>query len=228
MTEVATQRFVDNITSITPGALRGGLHSVASIPNEEQILVGGADGAPQLYRIHRLTARKIGDNANLIRKYPEMTGRIYSVRLNKDGNQFAAASSLDNNGQVVIYSIVANATVSEKIKGIQAKAADKRSAEEKMELDTFLHEGDKLASKVDFPMTGIYALAFNPGRQDRGGGGQDGTVRLIQCIDGSIAKQFPVAPIAKESMDGGASTLAEALQTYKVKTSDKEPLPAGT
>jgi len=32
LTEVATQRFVDNITSITPGALRGGLHSVRSIP----------------------------------------------------------------------------------------------------------------------------------------------------------------------------------------------------
>src|SRR5262249_50025683 len=32
LTEVATQRFVDNITSITPGALKGGLMTVARHP----------------------------------------------------------------------------------------------------------------------------------------------------------------------------------------------------
>jgi hypothetical protein len=41
LTEVATQRFIDNITSITPGALRGGLHSVARHPSKDEILVGG-------------------------------------------------------------------------------------------------------------------------------------------------------------------------------------------
>ena len=32
LTEVATQRFIDNITSITPGALKGGLAAVAVRP----------------------------------------------------------------------------------------------------------------------------------------------------------------------------------------------------
>ena len=32
LTEVATQRFIDNISSITPGALRGGLQAVARHP----------------------------------------------------------------------------------------------------------------------------------------------------------------------------------------------------
>ena len=32
LTEVATQRFVDNITSITPGALKGGIAAVARHP----------------------------------------------------------------------------------------------------------------------------------------------------------------------------------------------------
>ncbi len=227
LTEVATQRFVDNITSITPGALRGGLHAVASFPTEEQVLMGGADGAPQLYRIHRLKARTIGDNDNLIKKYPEMTGRIYSVRFSKDGSKFAAASSLDNNGQVVVYASIPNAVVSDKIKAIQAKTADKRSAEEKIELDRFLHEGDKLLAKADYPGSGIYALAFNPDGATVAAAGQDGTIRLIKCADGTVVKQFPAAPITKDANASGASTLAAALQTYPVKLGEKDPLPAG-
>ena len=35
LTEVATQRFVDNITSITPGALKGGIHAITVHPNKE-------------------------------------------------------------------------------------------------------------------------------------------------------------------------------------------------
>ncbi|MEI6234525.1 MAG: DUF1549 domain-containing protein [Planctomycetota bacterium] len=227
LTEVATQRFVDNITSITPGALRGGLHAVASFPTEEQVLIGGADGAPQLYRVHRLTARKIGDNANLIKKYPEMTGRIYSVCFSKDGSQFAAASSLDNSGQVVVYAMLPNEKQSDKIKAILKKNDAQRSPDEKIELDTFLHEGDKQIAKSDFPGASIYALAFNPDGKSVAAAGQDGVVRFITCADGKVAKQFPVAPLAKDSMSGAASTLAAALPTYKVKTSEPEALPDG-
>ena len=44
LTEVATERFIDNITSITPGALSGGLSSVIAHPERNEIFVGGADG----------------------------------------------------------------------------------------------------------------------------------------------------------------------------------------
>ena len=48
LTEVATQRFVDNITSITPGALKGGLMAVDRHPTQAtNWLIGGADGVPQ-------------------------------------------------------------------------------------------------------------------------------------------------------------------------------------
>ena len=39
LTEVATERFVDNITSITPGALRGGIQSVTRHPLRNEILI---------------------------------------------------------------------------------------------------------------------------------------------------------------------------------------------
>ena len=70
LTETATQRFVDNITSITPGALRGGLQAVARHPTRDEVLVGGADGVPQIYRAFRQTARKVGDNTSFHRRKP--------------------------------------------------------------------------------------------------------------------------------------------------------------
>src|SRR6202035_4099581 len=44
LTEVATQRFVDNITSITPGALKGGIQAVDRHPTRDEIVFGGSDG----------------------------------------------------------------------------------------------------------------------------------------------------------------------------------------
>src|SRR5207248_3526446 len=67
LTEVATQRLIDNITSITPGALKGGLMAVARRPLKDkkmakvppdtpgipakvydELLIGGSDGVPRL------------------------------------------------------------------------------------------------------------------------------------------------------------------------------------
>src|SRR5262249_8387559 len=79
LTEVATQRFVDNVPSIAPGALKGGLQAIARHPERDEVVVGGADGVAKVYRLFRLTARVIGDDSNLIRRMPPMRGRIFSV-----------------------------------------------------------------------------------------------------------------------------------------------------
>ncbi len=101
--EVATERFIDNITSITPGALKGGLHAVDRHPTEDQLLIGGADGTPKIYRMLREQDRKIGDDFNLIRKFPEMPGRIFDVRFRSDGKQIVAGSSLDGQGFIYVF-----------------------------------------------------------------------------------------------------------------------------
>jgi mono/diheme cytochrome c family protein len=72
LTEVETERFVDNVTSITPGALSGGLSSVTIHPTRDEVVIGGADGIVKVYRIFRQTKRQIGDDANLIRNFPKM------------------------------------------------------------------------------------------------------------------------------------------------------------
>ncbi len=103
--EVATQRFVDNITSITPGALKGGLAAVERRPDKDEVLVGGSDGTPKLFRIYREAGkdRKIGDDFNLIRNFDALPGRIYTARFNKDGSQLVVGSSNDGVGELRVY-----------------------------------------------------------------------------------------------------------------------------
>src|SRR5262249_12747595 len=103
LTEVATQRFVDNITSITPGALKGGLMTVARHPQKDELLIGGADGAPKIYRMHRQKKRVIGDDFNLIRAFEPMSGRIFSSRFSPDGNRIVAGSSFEGRGEARVY-----------------------------------------------------------------------------------------------------------------------------
>ena len=105
LTEVATQRFVDNITSITPGALKGGLASVDRHPKKDELVVGGADGVPKIYHMYRPKdkARKIGDDFNLIRAFAPLPGRIYSVQYSPDGGRIVAGSSSDGTGAIHVY-----------------------------------------------------------------------------------------------------------------------------
>src|ERR1051325_450010 len=104
LTEVATQRFVDNVTSITPGALKGGVLAVATHPEFEQIVVAGSDGLPRVYRIFREIKREIGDGAQLIASLFPMTGRVFSVRFSADGKRIACGSGLDRVGEQVVCS----------------------------------------------------------------------------------------------------------------------------
>jgi WD40 repeat protein len=101
--EVATERFIDNITSITPGALKGGLISIDRHPTKDELLCGGADGAPKIFKMVRTEARKIGDNANLIREFAAMPGRVFGVAYNSDGSRIAAGCSSDGAGEVRVY-----------------------------------------------------------------------------------------------------------------------------
>jgi WD40 repeat protein len=101
---VETGQFVDNITSITPGALKGGLVVVQRHPTREAVLTGGADGEPKLYQIFRTKTRVIGDDFNRIRGYAPLPGRIFSMQFNKDGSQFVVGASTATGGTARIYS----------------------------------------------------------------------------------------------------------------------------
>jgi len=181
LTEVPTQRFVDNVTSITPGALKGGIMALdrrpmkekkmAKVPGDtpsaparvyDELLFGGSDGAPYLYKMHRETKRVIGDDANKIRKYESLPGRITSLAFDGTGARFAATSSLDGKGEVRIYDT----------------DADKKK---------FVCE--KIAGAV-------YAVSWSPKGDRIASSGFDGTVWIHNAADGKLITQFVAVPLA--------------------------------
>lgn len=180
LTEVATQRFIDNITSITPGALKGGLLNVARRPQHEkkmakvppdtpgaapkiydELLIGGSDGVPRLYKMHRETKRVIGDDANKIREYEAMPGRIYAGCFNADGSLMAVGSSLDGHGEVRVYQVNDGKRVS-----------------------TF--EGEQGA---------VYTVKFHPDGKQVASAGFDGVIRLNDPQTGKRIKEILPIPL---------------------------------
>lgn len=91
LTQTDSGAFIDNVTSITPGALTGGLEAIDRHPTRNEIAVGGVDPVPKLYRIFREQARVIGDDFNLIRALPATTGVIRDVEISRDGMLVAVA-----------------------------------------------------------------------------------------------------------------------------------------
>jgi WD40 repeat protein len=214
LTELATQRFVDNVTSITPGALRGGLTAVDRHPSLDHIVVAGADGLPRVYRIHRHSARVIGDDANLIFPLFPVTGRVFNVRFSHDGKRIAAVGSLDGKGELVLGSYGLEQDVPKNILDIMAKVpgetrgrGSQRSEAEWKTFDEFRENSTKLISRVDIPATPAYAVAFHPTSGAVAVGGGDGIVRFFDSSTGAAGISFPTARLDTSALAGSSLPL---------------------
>lgn len=203
LTEVATQRFVDNITSITPGALKGGLHALARHPARDELLVGGADGVPQIYRWFRETPRKIGDNANLVRKFPAMEGRIFAVDYAPDGSWIAAGSAYHGKGAVNLYAAAFDATLPGDIKGILSKETTGWNADERKKVEEWQTKDIALRHHVALP-GGVMSLSVSPDGKFVAAGGEDGIIRLIDAGTGAVTREFPGVPVTPAAAETAA------------------------
>lgn len=195
LTEVKTQRFIDNITSITPKALTGGLAAIDRHPTQDTVLVGGADGVPKLYQVFRQSKRVIGDDANLVRTFPALKGRIFGVDIHPNGKQLVAVSSLNHTGELKVFSFDIAEKIPDNLVAILNKRVASRSAEEKKQVEESRTQNVKLVSEAQVPESGLYTVCYHPQGAVIATAGQDGQIRLYDSATGKLKKSFVPVPL---------------------------------
>ncbi len=80
--------FIENINQI-----KGELVAIQREPKHDNVLVGGEEGVPRLYMIHRPKALVIGDTTTLIREYDKQDGAVVAVAFSPDGSEIAVGGS---------------------------------------------------------------------------------------------------------------------------------------
>ena len=219
LTEVATQRFVDNITSITPGALKGGLSAVARHPKRDEIVIGGSDGEPKLYRVFRQTVRVIGDDSNLIREFPPCPAGSTASRSAATASGSPPAAAWTARARSAFTATSSTPPCRPISRPSIEKVVTARSAAEAAELEKYHKEGVKQIANVKISQGGIYAVAFRPDGKVLAAAGADGMVRLINPETGSLVKEFAPVTVKTSSVVQNAPVTAvppkqeEAVET---------------
>ncbi len=187
---IENAQFVDNITSITPGALKGGLAAVQRHPKQEQVLIGGSDGVPKLYKIFRTRVRVIGDDFNQIRSYEALPGRIFGLQFSADGSQFVVGSSTAIGGAARIYKTGEYKT--EEINNAGGLEDTYRETAERSRVPAQIHD----LKGIDGP---VFAVAYRPDGKQVAVGGFDGTIRLYDAATGELVKKFAPVEISVQA-----------------------------
>ena len=193
--DVPNQRFIDNVTSITPGALRGGINAIARHPQRDHLLFGGADGIPKIYRMHRTTKRVIGDDANQLLLLSPLPGRVFGVDYSSDGKLVAAGSSSDGSGAVALFAIE-DKTITQPIR------------EGGKPVEHQVPASFQLIAQLEVE-GGVYAVSISPDNQRVAAAGADGQVRLIDATNGKLVTQFPPVELASKKADANQAAKAD-------------------
>jgi WD40 repeat protein len=88
LVSAADGRFIENVNQ-----LAGELSAVARHPLKDEIVIGGIERYPYVYRLDRPRNMKVGEDATLIRKMERQDGTIFALGWSPDGKQIAVGGS---------------------------------------------------------------------------------------------------------------------------------------
>lgn len=197
LTEFKTQRFLDNITSISPGALRGGILSIDRHPKRDEVLIGGDDGVPRTYRAFRQVARTVGDDSNLIRRFPALSGRIFAVAYSPDGDRIACGTSSDGRGEVVVFSAKYDSSIPKAIANIESIQSNNRTPDQLAELEKHYTSDVSRIADMQGQQGPVYTLVFRPDGAVLASAGFDGCVRFNAPNTGELVGTFNPFPLER-------------------------------
>jgi WD40 repeat protein len=194
LTEVATQRFIDNVTSITPGALKGGLSAVVLRPQPAQPY--GA-GLAALVAAPGGAAAFLGATAAPVRLYDDAVifggadgvPRLYKMHrtrkrvIGDDFNKVREYPSLPGR----IYALATRPDGEWFAAGSSLDGAG--------EVRVFRTEDGSPVSKLEGQPGAVYTLAWKPDGAVLASAGFDGLVRLSDPATGKVLKAFTPVPL---------------------------------
>jgi WD40 repeat protein len=81
-------QFLENVNQ-----MHGELAAVARHPKADEIVIGGEDRIPYIYRMDRPRNMKVGENATLVRRFADQDGAIFALDWSPDGRRVAVGGA---------------------------------------------------------------------------------------------------------------------------------------
>jgi WD40 repeat protein len=81
-------QFLENVNQ-----MHGELAAVARHPNSDEVVIGGEDRIPYVYRMDRPRNMKVGEDATLVRQLAAQDGAIFALDWSPDGKRVAVAGA---------------------------------------------------------------------------------------------------------------------------------------
>jgi hypothetical protein len=233
--ETTDGRFVDNVTAVSPGVPGGAIFSLARHPERDLLAVGGSEGVPRSYLIHRLVERKIGDDNNLVREYPALPGRIFSVGFSPGGRRLVAASSDGHRGRLEWFAVPEAMAPPEDIRAIQRKTVEERNDAEHKQLAAYHRAGAVRLAFAAGSMGPVYAAAFLRDGKTIVSGGGEGVLRFHDATHGTLVAEVcpfppanPPAPSPRRPRLGRGGNMVHAPNSGSIRTKTALPPAAVT
>jgi WD40 repeat protein len=220
LTDVATNRFIDNITSITPGALKGGLQAVARRPLQYRTATAGLSalgmvqpqGSPANLAAGLAAAGTLAAPEHFLSKVPQDTPgaqpKVYDELLTAGADGAPRLYKMHREAKRVIgddfnkvrdYEALPGRVFALSFNGDGTLFAAGSSLEGKGEARVYAANDGKRLSTFEGQRGGVYALSFSPDGKAVASAGFDGMVRINDALTGKLIKAFVPVPLAAGS-----------------------------